>query len=114
VVNQLGTPITVSHVTADAVGAPRMRLALGPEGEVGPCGSGWSWSSAPTRLTLEPNDLGVVFVGFPMSCQPDPGPIVKSVSFTIEAAGQKVSRDITPDPESLAGINEHTAVTCDT
>jgi hypothetical protein len=114
VVNQLGTPITLSHVAVDVVGAPSLRIALGPEGEVGPCGSGWPWSSAPARLTLAPNDLGVVFVGLPMPCQPDPGPIVKSVSLTIEAAGQKVSRNITPDPESLADINEHTAVTCDT
>ena len=79
VVNQLATPITVSQVAIDVIGAPGLRVALGSEGASGPCRSGWSWSSAPGRLTLAPNELGAVFVGFPTVCRPDPGPIFKSV-----------------------------------
>jgi hypothetical protein len=115
VVNQFDKPVTLSKVAVEATGAPAMRAAFGPEGDMGPCRAGWSWPTALKRLTIAPDHLGVVFLAYPRVCQPAAGPVFRSVLVTVDVGGhRRLVRDITPDAESLTEVNANSSVICDT
>jgi hypothetical protein len=101
VVNQLDQPITLSSAN---FGARTMHSAFEPEGENAPCRPGWSWPSSAQPLRLAPDDLGVVYFAYSAVCAPA-RPELSSVKLTIDVAGRKIVRDVTPGSDTLASMN---------